>query len=34
MSDLGWDVEQSKFQDKTPFGKKNFTNIIGKLFEL
>ena len=28
MTTLGWNVEQDKFVDKTPFGETEFNNII------
>nr|XP_045617079.1 glutaminyl-peptide cyclotransferase-like isoform X2 [Procambarus clarkii] len=31
MRDLGWTVEESAFDDNTPFGQKRFTNIIANL---
>ncbi|KAL8572375.1 hypothetical protein ACOMHN_023144 [Nucella lapillus] len=31
MQKLGWTVEEDSFQDDTPFGRKNFSNIIATL---
>lgn len=31
MASLNWDVEVNKFDDRTPFGKKTFANIIATL---
>lgn len=28
MNDLGWFVEEDQFEDTTPFGLKQFTNVI------
>lgn len=31
LKDLNWDVQLDEFEDETPFGQKNFANIIGYL---